>query len=167
MGVLKSLGFLNRRSGPTVYWQATTVATIGLVIGIPLRRGRRPAHLESFAQNIGACRSRSSSRRDRLIAIGALLISNLLSDRSRIRSGSGKDVECSRPGNRPNGAWGWTARSFLPIGTEVGVARHTSELLKQRRAHREVRWFRRLTAGDRGQCLSVSRMAPAWTIPWL
>src|ERR1019366_714484 len=36
MGLLKALGFVNGQIGATVLWQATTVALVGIVVGITL-----------------------------------------------------------------------------------------------------------------------------------
>jgi predicted lysophospholipase L1 biosynthesis ABC-type transport system permease subunit len=36
LSILKTLGFLRRQVSATVAWQATTVATIALVVGIPI-----------------------------------------------------------------------------------------------------------------------------------
>ena len=35
MGLLKALGFVRRQVALSVYWQTTTVALIGIVIGVP------------------------------------------------------------------------------------------------------------------------------------
>ncbi|HLM96089.1 MAG TPA: FtsX-like permease family protein [Acidimicrobiales bacterium] len=79
MGVLKSLGFLNRQVGATVYWQATTVAAVGLVIGIPLGVAAGKLTWNAFAQNIGVVPV-SVVQADVIvfIAIGALVVANLL-----------------------------------------------------------------------------------------
>jgi len=36
MGLLKALGFVNRQIVATVAWQATAVALVGVVVGVPL-----------------------------------------------------------------------------------------------------------------------------------
>ena len=79
MGILKALGFLNRQVGATVYWQATTVAAVGLVIGIPLGVAAGKLTWNAFAQNIGVVPV-SIVQADAivLIAIGALVVANLL-----------------------------------------------------------------------------------------
>jgi ABC-type lipoprotein release transport system permease subunit len=79
MGVLKSLGFLNRQVGATIYWQATTVTTVGLVIGIPLGVAAGKLTWNAFAQNIGVVPvSVVQPGVTVSIAIGALVVANLL-----------------------------------------------------------------------------------------
>jgi ABC-type antimicrobial peptide transport system permease subunit len=53
MGLLKSLGMIRRQIAYTVSWQTTTVAIIGIVIGVPLgvAAGRLVWH--AFATNLG------------------------------------------------------------------------------------------------------------------
>jgi ABC-type antimicrobial peptide transport system permease subunit len=36
LAVLKALGFDRRQTGATVVWQASTLATVGLIVGIPV-----------------------------------------------------------------------------------------------------------------------------------
>jgi FtsX-like permease family len=54
MGLLKALGFVNVQVGATVLWQATTVALVGIVIGIPLGIVIGRAVWNAFATNLGA-----------------------------------------------------------------------------------------------------------------
>ncbi|HSZ35923.1 MAG TPA: FtsX-like permease family protein [Acidimicrobiales bacterium] len=53
MGLLKTLGFLNRQVGATVFWQATTLAVIGLVVGIPIGLVVGGIAWRTFATNLG------------------------------------------------------------------------------------------------------------------
>ena len=54
IGLLKVLGFVNRQVGATVSWQATTVALIGIVAGVPLGVVTGRAVWIAFANNLGA-----------------------------------------------------------------------------------------------------------------
>jgi hypothetical protein len=54
MGLLKALGFVNMQVGATVLWQATTVALVGIVIGVPLGIVVGRAVWSAFATNLGA-----------------------------------------------------------------------------------------------------------------
>jgi ABC-type antimicrobial peptide transport system permease subunit len=54
MGLLKALGFVNMQVGATVLWQATTVALVGIVIGVPLGIVVGRAVWNAFATNLGA-----------------------------------------------------------------------------------------------------------------
>ena len=53
IGLLKVLGFVNRQVASTVAWQATTVALIGIVIGVPLGVAAGQATWRAFADNLG------------------------------------------------------------------------------------------------------------------
>jgi hypothetical protein len=53
MGLLKALGFVSRQVGATVYWQATTVTLVGLVVGVPLGIALGRVIWRAFALNIG------------------------------------------------------------------------------------------------------------------
>ena len=52
-GLLKAIGFVNRQVAAAVFCQATTVALIGIVIGIPLGLVTGRAVWDAFALNIG------------------------------------------------------------------------------------------------------------------
>ena len=54
MGLLKALGFVNVQVGATVLWQATTVALVGIVIGVPLGIVVGRVVWNVFATNLGA-----------------------------------------------------------------------------------------------------------------
>ncbi len=53
MGLLKALGFVSRQVGTTVYWQATTVTVLGLVVGVPVGIALGRIIWRAFALNVG------------------------------------------------------------------------------------------------------------------
>ena len=53
MGLLKALGFVSRQVGATVYWQATAVTLVGLVVGVPIGVALGRVIWRAFALNIG------------------------------------------------------------------------------------------------------------------
>jgi hypothetical protein len=53
VGLLKVLGFVNGQVASAVAWQATTLALIGIVIGVPLGLVVGPAVWRAFANNLG------------------------------------------------------------------------------------------------------------------
>ena len=53
MGLLKALGFVSRQVGATVYWQATTVTLVGLVVGVPVGVALGRVVWRAFALNVG------------------------------------------------------------------------------------------------------------------
>jgi hypothetical protein len=53
MGLLKALGFVSRQVGATVYWQATTVTLVGLVVGVPVGVVLGRVVWKAFALNVG------------------------------------------------------------------------------------------------------------------
>jgi hypothetical protein len=54
IGLLKVLGFVNGQVASAVAWQATTLAVVGIVIGVPFGLVIGPAVWRSFANNLGA-----------------------------------------------------------------------------------------------------------------
>jgi len=54
VGLLKVLGFVNHQVASTVAWQATTLAIVGIVVGIPLGVIAGQAVWRTFANNMGA-----------------------------------------------------------------------------------------------------------------
>jgi ABC-type lipoprotein release transport system permease subunit len=54
IGLLRALGFVNSQVEGAVCWQATTVAVVGVVIGIPLGVAAGQAVWRTFATNLGA-----------------------------------------------------------------------------------------------------------------
>jgi hypothetical protein len=53
MGLLKAIGFVSRQVGATVYWQATTVTLVGLVVGVPVGVALGRVVWRAFALNVG------------------------------------------------------------------------------------------------------------------
>jgi len=53
IGLLKALGFVNYQAAAAVGWQATTVAVIGIVVGVPLGIAVGQAAWQLFATNLG------------------------------------------------------------------------------------------------------------------
>ena len=53
VGLLKVLGFVNRQVVATVSWQATTLALVGVVVGVPLGLIVGRAVWNAFANNLG------------------------------------------------------------------------------------------------------------------
>jgi len=54
VGLLKVLGFVNRQVVSTVSWQATTLALVGVVVGVPLGLVVGRGVWNTFANNLGA-----------------------------------------------------------------------------------------------------------------
>ena len=54
IGLLKVLGFVKRQVASTVSWQATTVAVVGIIFGVPLGVIAGEAVWRTFANNLGA-----------------------------------------------------------------------------------------------------------------
>jgi len=54
IGLLKVLGFVKRQVASVVSWQATTLAIVGIVIGIPTGLVIGQAAWTAFAKNLGA-----------------------------------------------------------------------------------------------------------------
>ena len=54
IGLLKALGFVNGQVGAAVCWQATTVAVVGIVVGVPLGIAVGQGIWRAFATNLGA-----------------------------------------------------------------------------------------------------------------
>ena len=79
LALLKSLGFTQRQLSVTIAWQATVVAFIGIVVGLPLGTviGRQLWIL--FANNINAVPDPSVPVLSLLlVALGALVFANLV-----------------------------------------------------------------------------------------
>jgi ABC-type lipoprotein release transport system permease subunit len=53
VGLLKVLGFVNGQVASAVAWQATTLALVGIVIGVPLGVVVGKAVWNTFASNLG------------------------------------------------------------------------------------------------------------------
>ena len=54
VGLLKVVGFVNRQVASTVAWQATSLAVVGIVIGVPVGIVVGRAVWLTFANNLGA-----------------------------------------------------------------------------------------------------------------
>jgi hypothetical protein len=54
MGLLKALGFVNSQVVATVVWQATALAAVGTVVGVPLGVALGRQVWDAFANNLGA-----------------------------------------------------------------------------------------------------------------
>jgi len=79
MGLLKALGFVNGQIGATVLWQATTVALVGIVVGIPLGLVVGRLIWNAFASNLGAVPVPTvPAWAITALALGVLVVANLL-----------------------------------------------------------------------------------------
>lgn len=54
VGLLKVLGFVNRQVASTVAWQVTTLAVVGILVGLPLGIVVGRAVWRTFATDLGA-----------------------------------------------------------------------------------------------------------------
>jgi FtsX-like permease family len=79
MGLLKALGFVNVQVRATVLWQATTVALVGLVIGIPLGVVVGRVVWNAFATNLGAVPVAAvPALAIAVLAVGVFAVANVL-----------------------------------------------------------------------------------------
>ncbi len=79
MGVLKALGFVNLQVGATVLWQATTVAVVGVVVGVPLGIVVGRLVWNAFATNLGAVPVPAvPGLTIAALAVGVLVVANVL-----------------------------------------------------------------------------------------
>jgi hypothetical protein len=79
IGLLKVLGFVNRQVAAAVSWQATTLALIGIVVGVPLGVVAGQAVWNAFANNMGAVPvSVVPTWLVVTLAVGVLVVANLL-----------------------------------------------------------------------------------------
>ncbi len=79
MGLLKALGFVNLQVGATVLWQATTVALVGIVIGVPLGIVVGRVVWNTFATNLGAVPAVVvPGPTIAFVALGVLVVANAL-----------------------------------------------------------------------------------------
>jgi hypothetical protein len=79
MGLLKALGFVNRQVGATVLWQATTVALVGIVVGVPLGIVVGRVIWNAFATNLGAVPVAAvPGLTIAALALGVLVVANAL-----------------------------------------------------------------------------------------
>ena len=79
MGLLKSLGFVNRQIAATVAWQATALALAGVVVGLPVGTALGSWIWDAFASNLGAVPvSVVQAWLLSTIVLGILVVANLL-----------------------------------------------------------------------------------------
>jgi ABC-type antimicrobial peptide transport system permease subunit len=79
VGLLKVLGFVNHQVVSTVAWQASTLALVGLVVGVPLGVVAGRAIWGTFADNLGVIPvSVVPTLLVVAIALGVMLMANLL-----------------------------------------------------------------------------------------
>lgn len=79
MGLLKALGFVNLQVGATVLWQATTVALVGIVVGVPLGIVVGRVVWNTFATNLGAVPVAAvPGPTIAALAVGVLVVANVL-----------------------------------------------------------------------------------------
>ncbi len=79
MGLLKALGFVSVQVGATVLWQATTVALVGIVVGVPLGIVVGRVVWNAFATNLGAVPVATvPGLTIAALAIGVLVVANAL-----------------------------------------------------------------------------------------
>jgi len=79
MGLLKALGFVNLQVGATVLWQATTVALVGIVVGVPLGIVIGRVVWNAFATNLGAVPVAAvPGLTIAALAVGVLVVANAL-----------------------------------------------------------------------------------------
>jgi len=78
-GLLKALGFVNRQVGATVLWQATTVALVGIVVGVPLGVVVGRVVWNGFATNLGTVPVAAVPWLTiAALALGVLVVANVL-----------------------------------------------------------------------------------------
>lgn len=79
MGLLKTLGFVNLQVGATVLWQATTVALVGILIGLPLGIVVGRVVWNAFATNLGVVPVAAvPGLTIAVLALGVLMVANAL-----------------------------------------------------------------------------------------
>jgi hypothetical protein len=78
-GLLKALGFVRRQAALAVFWQITTVALAGIVIGVPVGIVAGRLIWQAFATNLGVVPVPVvSARTFVLAALGTLVLANVL-----------------------------------------------------------------------------------------
>jgi hypothetical protein len=93
MGLLKALGFVNAQVGATVLWQATTVALVGIVIGIPLGIVVGRVVWNAFATNLGAVPVATVPALTIVVlAIGVFVVANVLATLPALTSARKRSV---------------------------------------------------------------------------
>ena len=93
MGLLKALGFVNLQISVTVLWQATTVALVGIVIGVPLGIIVGRVVWNAFATNLGAVPVAAvPGLAIATLAIGVLVVANALAVIPAVTSARSRSV---------------------------------------------------------------------------
>ena len=108
MGLLKALGFVNVQVGATVLWQATTVALVGIVIGIPLGIVVGRVVWDAFATNLGAVPVAAvPGSTIAALAIGVLVVANALAVIPAVTSARRRSVgsSCGRSEGSSDHVW--------------------------------------------------------------
>jgi ABC-type antimicrobial peptide transport system permease subunit len=78
-GLLKTLGFVRRQVAFAVSWQTTTVALVGIVVGLPVGIALGRAIWHAFARNLGVLPvTVVTAWAIVAVAGGALLVANVL-----------------------------------------------------------------------------------------
>ena len=97
IGLLKALGFVNRQVAAAVCWQATTVALVGIVLGIPVGLLVGQAVWRAFATNLGVVPVATVPVWT-VIALGAgvLVVANLLAVAPALAARSNTAVQLLR-----------------------------------------------------------------------
>lgn len=79
VGLLKALGMFRRQVAFSVAWQTTTMALIGIVIGVPLGIATGKAVWSAFADNLGVgTQPVVTAAEIALLAVGTLVVANAL-----------------------------------------------------------------------------------------
>jgi hypothetical protein len=78
-GLLKTLGFVRRQIAFAISWQTTTVALVGIVVGVPVGIALGRVIWQAFARNLGVLpESMTTTWAIVAVAGGALVVANLL-----------------------------------------------------------------------------------------
>ena len=79
VGLLKALGLFRRQVAFSVAWQTTTLAAIGIVIGVPIGIAAGRAIWSAFADNLGVGTQPVVTVAEiALLAVGTLVVANAL-----------------------------------------------------------------------------------------
>jgi FtsX-like permease family len=101
IGLLKVLGFVNRQVAAAVSWQATTLALIGIVVGVPLGLVAGEAIWNAFANNLGAVPiSVVPIWLVVTLAVGVLVVANLLAIGPALVATRSKPARLLQPSQR-------------------------------------------------------------------
>jgi FtsX-like permease family len=101
IGLLKVLGFVNRQVAAAVSWQATTLALIGIVVGVPLGLVAGEAIWNAFANNLGAVPiSVVPVWLVVTLAVGVLVVANLLAIGPALVATRSKPARLLQPSQR-------------------------------------------------------------------